>query len=221
MQLKRLPLALLFVMPVIFAKGQNNTVSADIKPVTKSKFTSTNDSLPTRITFQPFYFAIHALRLSYDRKIKEGKWIEISPLFFLSEKSGQYDDYSKLSGLGGMVYYKHFVSRTQRNSGVYVGMGAMFNYLWFEYPLYTSSFSSSGDQEYLKTSFAKLGGDLIFGYDFMFASGKLTGGVYGGFGFRYANTDNQIMKHRFNEAYWDYAFSGNILLVGLKVGAAF
>ncbi|NJK98636.1 MAG: hypothetical protein HC905_30285 [Bacteroidales bacterium] len=72
-----------------------------------------------------------------------------------------------------------------------------------------------------ETTINKFGGDIIIGYQ-TFAFDRLVVDIYAGLGGRYSEYKFKGQtKLKFNDFLYDYGFTGNILLVGVRLGLGF
>ena len=77
------------------------------------KLTAQEDYSPSKIiSFTPQYMINKGLMMNIDKKLQEGKWLQISPqLYFANDKnSNGGDNYNDLAGVGINVHKKIFVS---------------------------------------------------------------------------------------------------------------
>ena len=170
------------------------------------------DSLKNRVSFEPFYLTMNGIRINYERHLKKGHWLEIGPQFYASENESKTSKYNSLKGLGTSVYYKSFLDKKKRGHGTYIAFGGMMCNYWIEYP---------HDKLISKTNFPKFGGDVIVGYNFATISDMITAEIYAGLGYRYANTKNPYILSNFTDFYTSYAWTGNIMVLGAKIGFSF
>jgi hypothetical protein len=172
----------------------------------------------TIYSFVPQYLINRGIRVDIEKKISDRHYLQICPQFYLSEKEGKEfvndnNQFNYLIGGGLNLYHKIFTSEELKSSGIYLSYGLSYNYFNIEY------IDDSGDYEYTaKANINKFGGDLIIGYQF-FIHEIVSFDFYTGLGTRlsYMNTDGND-KERFNSGYFGYNYTGNILILGFRVG---
>ena len=172
----------------------------------------------TIYSFMPQYLINRGIRVDVERQIGPRNYLMLCPQFYLSEKDDDNFAYEKnsftyLIGGGLNVYHKIFAFENYKEYGLYLSYGISYNYFNIEY------IDNSGDVDIsAKGDIHKVGGDLILGYQF-FIKDVVSIDVFTGLGTRYsymnaagADTD------RFNTSYFGYNYTGNILLLGLRIG---
>ena len=184
---------MLAIMPTVFIHAQS-------------------DSTKNHVMLVPQYLILNGVRIDYERKLTKTQWLQVCPMIYLGQKTKKSDnyDYDNLVGIGGAVYHKLYSNSTGNGTGAYLSYGLMANYFLIEYPSTT---------KVNKTDFAKVGGDVIIGYDY--AVSRLLIGAWMGLGYRYTFTENKHIIKNFSDFAIDYAYSGNILNMGVKIGILF
>ena len=171
-------------------------------------------------SFVPQYLINSGIRIDIEKQISGKHWIQICPQFYLGENRNDnefrdgFKDYNNLLGGGLHLYHKIFVNWDEsQKGGLYFSYGLTYDYFEIEYDAYYL-----GNPIDAKATINKMGGDLILGYQFLIKK-KLSIDLYTGVGSRYSILDtNGDNENIFNDSYFDYNYSGNILLVGFRIG---
>ena len=175
------------------------------------------------ISFSPQYLFNYGIRMDFERKVGSNKWLVIAPQIYLAEKNSQSssdehtgrDDFNLLAGTGLSVYMKNFALKN-RNSGAYLGYGLMYNYFYTEY--YEDI---DNDIEEVKANIHKIGFDILLGYQMMVYNVAYID-IYTGFGARKGYIENgEYSDFKFNGYPIGFNMTGNILLLGIKIGIMF
>jgi hypothetical protein len=195
--------------------------------LTANKAEAQSDSIKNHLMFVPHYLGFNGIRIDYERKISSNHWIQLSPELYFKEKSADsdYEEDSpffetsstlrKLVGVGVNAYHKIYLGISYRKPGAYISYGASAGYFEIEY----ANDYGSGTTSF--NAFPKIGGDVIIGYDIGFNKNLIMIGFYTGLGFRYSFTDDDQIKKNFTRNMYDYAYSGNIFLIGIRIGTKF
>ena len=184
--------------------------------------------LKNAVSIVPQYAAISGIRIDYERKIKNDKWLLFAPQLYLN-KDGN-NDYDEMTGLGMNVYYKLFLSHSKKKNAtgtsrtnIYFSAGPTFQHFNLtsieEIPV---EFIQDG-ATYIKfssseitTGINKFGANANFGLQFAFERFILD--IYAGIGIRYAvDKDGNLMDFHNND-WLDYGYSGILLDGGIRFG---
>lgn len=184
--------------------------------------TPNNEEPPTpRAIFaiQPLYLLSNGLRLDYDRKINKNHWIQISPILFFShntsEKQLSGDRYDKQQGAGLHLYHRFYPAKGFAQSQYYISYGPMWHFHDISYQE-----PNQPEAESLSTSIHKFGADVIIGYHSL-STDNIFIDLYTGLGFRFTDISTSSDNPRnFNQNYWGPGYSGNILILGMRIGFA-
>lgn len=188
------------------------------------------DSTRNHLMIVPHYLVFDGMRIDYELKIKNNHWIQLCPQFYFKENNSSSDDnispisitnnntntsLRRLFGVGLDAYHKIYLGISYRQPGAFISYGASANYFEIEY-------ADEGNVSQTSTSsFSKIGGDVIIGYDLGFKKNLIIFGIYTGLGYRYSFTNNSQIKKNFTRSMYDYAYSGNIFLIGFRFGTKF
>jgi len=184
------------------------------------------DSSATRIfSFVPQYVFINGVRFDYDRKINERSWLQFSVEGFANEKSDvqaawQKEKNYELAGLGLGLYYRYYLNDdAATNFGTYLATGISENFFKFNNSNYESNVETTSS-----TKVWRSGVNLVIGQEYRIAD-RLMLDFYAGMGYRYSNNHysnkSAETNFRFDDNMFSYGFTGNVLLLGFRVGYLF
>ena len=184
--------------------------------------------LKNAVSIVPQYAAISGIRIDYERKIKNDRWLLFAPQLYLNKDGNS--NYGEMTGLGMNVYYKLYLSQSKKKNAnglsrtnIYFSAGPTFQHFNLtsveEIPVEFIQdgatyirFSSSE----VTTKINKYGANADFGLQFAFERFLLD--IYAGIGIRYAvDTDGNLMDF-YNSSWLDYGYSGIILDGGIRFG---
>jgi len=172
----------------------------------------------TIYSFLPQYLINRGIRIDIEKQIGPRHYLQICPQFYLSEKDEDNfaldkNKFSYLIGGGLNIYHKIFTFEDFKKYGLYLSYGLSYNYFNIEYIDYSGEVGVSA-----VGNIHKVGGDLIIGYQFFFRE-VVSLDVFTGLGTRYSYMDaGSADTDRFNTGYFGYNYTGNILLLGLRIG---
>ncbi|MFC2086555.1 hypothetical protein ACFLSA_00100 [Bacteroidota bacterium] len=170
------------------------------------------------ISFVPQYIIKKGIRVDFERDLAGSNRLLLGPQLYLSEKnnSDDYyideDEYNLLFGAGIVALVKNFRNNPEE-LGLYLGYGVRYNFFSIKY----DELDSEGRYE-VNSTIHKTGVDLILGHQMLFFD-FLSIDMYTGFGIRYSlfNTEGESVD-KFNSGVLDYNATGNVLLLGLRIG---
>lgn len=171
------------------------------------------------LSFHPFHLVNNGIRIDYDRRIGNNHWIQIGPQFYAAERTEDNDfrEYNELLGFGISIYHRIYVGDKKPSLGTYFSYGATINHFQLTYAEPTSSAINVISE----TQINKFGGDIIIGYQTK-AFERLIVDVYAGLGARYADRNyTGATQKKFNKFMYDYGFTGNVLMGGIRIGFSF
>jgi hypothetical protein len=183
-----------------------------------SQFVKAQDSnINEVIAFHPFHLINNGIRIDYDRKLSDKQWLQISPQFYAAERTDNNDfrDYNELLGVGVSLFHRIYLSN-QTSFGTYFSYGFTYSHFNLKYDE-----DNSGPVNTAETTIDKFGGDIVIGYQSV-AFEKLVIDVYAGLGSRYSDRTYIGTIHRnFNKLMYDYGYTGNVLVAGIRIGFGF
>lgn len=169
------------------------------------------------INLLPVYLFVNGLRVDYDFSINRNHWIQAGPTIYLSEhKSERYlagDEYLRHTGIGLNLYHRYYPGDGFRTNNVYISYGGNWHYNHLQYN------EEVGAREHERYStLQKYGADVIMGF-YSVAAERLLIDIYAGMGIRYSVLSSDAdSPHEFNNGYFSPGFSGNILVMGIRIG---
>lgn len=168
------------------------------------------------VSFLPIYMAVNAIRIDYDFSLSNQHWIQVAPLLFLRNYTIQpfeeNPEFTRLKGVGLHLYHRFYpAGKDFERVNVYISYGPIYQNLHFTY-------IEGSDLEFERyTHLHRLGGDVIIGvtapiFDMLMLD------FYAGMGIRHSLIEsNATRPERFNLFMGDYGFSGNTLLLGIRL----
>jgi len=167
----------------------------------------------------PQYLINRGIRIDIEKQIMPRHVLQLCPQFYLGEKKESAEFFKEenrfnyLIGGGLNVYDKIFAFEDFKDYGLYLSYGVSYNYFYIEYIENTI-----GNPLSAEANIHKVGADLIIGYQF-FIRQIVSVDLFTGVGTRYSfmettGTDN----NRFNTGYYGYNYTGNIMLLGFRLG---
>jgi hypothetical protein len=170
------------------------------------------------IAFVPQYLINNGIRIDYDIRIKNNHWLQLAPQFYLREKGESSpdqstEDFTQLYGGGLYLHHRRYISPAPGENGSYLSYGVGYNYFYLSYD---EKHFSNYTQRYSRIN--KFGGEVTIG---MVATIQevFVLDFYAGLGVRYSmiNSDADNPKH-FDDFYPDFGYTGNVILLGLRIG---
>ena len=175
----------------------------------------------TGIYFTPQYLVQNGIRFDIEHQFKDKRSaIVVAPQVYLRSKdkySGIYD-YSELVGLGVWVDYKNYLT-DRRLTYLSFGPNYLYNYSKYED---VWGWEDQGDEivesQTDRTQVVhRIGMNATIGFNFEVLE-RVRVDLFGGFGLRYSMVDTDLTDVKMNEYFWEPAYTGTLLIGGLKVG---
>ncbi|MBS4012294.1 MAG: hypothetical protein KGZ97_00855 [Bacteroidetes bacterium] len=165
------------------------------------------------LSIVPQYFFASGLRVDFDIKITNNHWIQTAPVIYVGSKMLLIRDYTNAAGVGLSVYHRYYPGLGYGSIPVYVAWGPGYQYTNVEY-------KETSGMLYLKRNSKIHKAALDFTIGVYSGAGKtVVFDFYMGMGIRHSfiNSDGSNPK-KFNDFYYDYGYSGTILLLGARIG---
>lgn len=189
-----------------------------------------NDSLKCTkiISIVPQYVFQNGFRVDYEISLKKNlqSWLQISPEFFINTDGNDISSYNykNMSGFGLEIHHKYFMTEHNNRFGLYMAYGGGFQHFGITNTQQVNySFSENG-AEYISYKTADVttpinrillnfmvGKQIIKHKPFIID-------YYMGVGFRYSLTKNMELIDTFNQTWFDYGYSGSLIVAGIKFG---
>ncbi len=184
------------------------------------------------ITLVPQYLFINGIRIDFERRITNRHWLQVCPQVYLRENSGGIfsANYDKITGAGILLYHKIYLNKkTDKRHGLYFSYGGGYNYYSMTYTYRTGYdyINNVTTQQSGNTEINAISGQVIVGLQRIIHE-RILLDFYTGLCHTYSfrklamdetNTNFNMYKFKSNPA--DYGYSGNTLLLGIKLGFLF
>ena len=171
------------------------------------------------MSFVPQYLINNGIRVDYEIKIKNNNWIQLCPQFYLTEKGSHTNnntDYNEVAGVGVFAYHKIYLSNSDSPFGSYFSYGFAYNYFNIDFDETNNAVTTTESAQ-----INKFGADLIIGYQTV-VSQRIIIDIYTGVGGRYSDYKySGTTRPKYNDTYWDYGYTGNLLHLGFRIGFYF
>ena len=183
------------------------------------------------ISIVPQYVFQNGFRFDYEFTMKDNvkSWLQISPTFFLSTDANDITSYyyNSMSGIGLEIHHKYFVKKPDLHKGFYFSYGGgvqllgiksdqLVDYTYIENGNEYTSFRT----EEATTNINRLLLNIVVGKKIVRFNPFIVD-YYLGIGFRYSMDEDLNMIETFNDTWFDYGYSGTVLVAGLKLGFLF
>ena len=172
------------------------------------------------ISFVPQYLLNNGLRVDYDIRISGQHWLQFSPMVFYRENktvnNERYYDLNRLSGAGIHAYHRFYPQKGFGHSNFYFSYGIAYqNY----HILYDTTEERDRVERYSRIN--KYGADVIIGA-YTHLQNNFILDFYAGLGLRHATlSSNAENPEEYKGMYFEYGYSGNIMLLGVRIGLPF
>jgi hypothetical protein len=188
----------------------------------------------------PQYLFKGGLRFDLDYRIKDDRWLIITPYVYLVDNSAVYDslinissafyqpEFLKLTGAGLGISQRHILNNLMPNRPrIYMEYGVVYryynfqmnDYLWKSYTENGLIFMKQSPEKY-DVNVSNLGINFQFGIQYELFS-HLIVDTFIGCGMRYSIYDkpaNSTVK--FNNSILDYGYTGTLITGGIRIGVA-
>ena len=180
----------------------------------------TDSSRNKVMSFVPQYLINNGIRVDYELRIHKNNWLQLCPQFYLTEKgsnsTSNSDNYNEVAGVGIFAYHKVYLNKRKLPFGAYFSYGATYNYFTIKFDETNNNVTTSEN-----TQINKFGGDFLIGYQTI-VSERIVLDVYTGIGGRYSNYKySGTTRPKYNDTYWDYGYTGNLMHLGFRIGIYF
>jgi len=174
----------------------------------------------------PQYAITNGIRMDFDFRLsKKGQWLVAGPQLYLSSGNSNIWNYDRMSGVGIDLQHRFYINSQSFPQGVYFAYGPVFQHFSVRDKGLVSYYFQENGANYiglqeasLLTRITKFGGNLIFGYQFVF-DGYLYVDVYFGTGMRFSYDDRKSGLHGYYNDWWgDLGYSGTLLVAGVRFG---
>jgi len=186
-------------------------------------------SASQKISIVPQYMFFDGLRLDYE-KITNNRSIVFSPQFYYRDKKSideslvyKNNYYTSIIGGGLNVHKKQYFSSTNK---MYISYGGGYNYFKIGFPDYTWQTVTEDGYDYYQYNVEdfiqevhRVNAGLIVGTEVRFLEIMFID-FYAGLGAQYSHhlTNKNHKPDKFNSFYTSHAFSGTLIMAGIKLG---
>lgn len=195
--------------------------SQDEKPFQREKIMS----------IVPQYVFQNGFRVDYEFTLGDNRksWLQFSPELYISTDGNNMTsaNYNNMKGIGLEVHHKYFMKEPDERYGFYFAYGGGLQFfgikndqnVQYTYSEYDTNYISY-KTESVNTAINRVLLNFVVGkqvrrYD------PFVVDYYLGIGFRYSMDKNMELMERYNQTWFDYGYSGSLLVAGLKFGFNF
>jgi opacity protein-like surface antigen len=184
-----------------------------------SSYAQTDSSRFKVMSFVPQYLINNGIRVDYEIRIKNSSWIQLCPQFYLTERGSQYNsgsDYKEVAGAGLFAYHKVYLNKSNSPFGAYFSYGLTYNFFNIDFDETNNSVTTTESAQ-----INKFGADLLIGFQTT-VSQRIVLDIYTGVGGRYSEYKySGTTRPKYNDTYWDYGYTGNLMHLGFRIGIYF
>ena len=167
----------------------------------------------TIVSIVPQYLITQGIRLDIEKQIKGSHFIQVCPQFYSSQDTKYGNGYEYSTGAGLFLYHKYFPNSDFINNEIYISYGLTYNF----YNLKPAENATSGIED---RNINKIGADLIIGVQF-FYNDVISFDLFTGLGTRVSFINGEMKPQESDRGYSAYDYSGNLLLLGFRLGVLF
>lgn len=212
--MKKLLLTLIAVIPLmVFAQEETSSKKEKI------------------LSIVPQYVFQNGFKFDYEFTLKDDwkSWLMISPTLFISTDDSDVTSYSyeNMRGLGIEVHHKYFMKEPDERKGFYFAYGGGFQFLSIKSEQFIDYTYTENGNDYISyktddvnTPINRLLLDIVVGKQIVRYKPFIIDG-YLGVGFRYSVNKDFEMIDNFNDTWFDYGYSGSLIVAGVKFGFNF
>ncbi len=172
------------------------------------------------ISFVPQYLGKSGLRIDYDLRLNHKHWLQFAPTIYLQNNeishSSHGANFNHLIGSGLHIYHRFYPENEISYPGIYISWGGVYQY-------YVINYNEQMENSEMKrhSTIQKVGGDVIIGINTRLIEPVLID-FYAGMGLRHSFLESDALNpKRFDELYSDYGYTGNILILGIRISLPF
>jgi len=200
-----------------------------------SSFYSQDTNRTVIISGVPQYVINHGLRVDFEKKLPNMRqWIVVSPQYYMGWVDGNRSNFDSpepntqgdsLFGFGLDLTHKIFLVERSKPVGGYFAYGITYQHFSLGYSEFDwVSYDEFGQTyyDYKLTDFTdkinKFGVNAFIGIQGILVD-YIVYDIYVGLGARYSHINAGLAGAReYNATYWDYGYSGPLLLLGARLG---
>ncbi|MCL1821910.1 MAG: hypothetical protein FWG22_03710 [Prolixibacteraceae bacterium] len=183
------------------------------------------------VGISPFTAVINGLQVDFDLRLKNKHWLTLSPQFYMNNDKGSgywWYSYENMYGLGIDLQHRIYLRERLLPKGFYLSYGPTFKFFSVDAQgYYPEEYTENGSQYIgfkegmLNTKICKVGGNIIFGYQFVFFDIVYLD-LFTGTGIRLSYDNRTSGLHKMYNYDWpSIGYSGTLLVGGFRVGITF
>lgn len=180
------------------------------------------------ISIVPQYVFQNGFRVDYEFNLHNDwkSWLQLSPTLFISTDDNDVSSYSynNMRGVGMEVHHKYFMQEPDDRRGFYFAYGGGLQFLGisndqlvsYDYTENGIHYSSYRTEE-VTTAINRLLLNVMVGRQVVRYKPFIID-YYLGVGFRYSMDKDLKLIDNFNDTWFDYGYSGSLIVAGIKLG---
>lgn len=183
------------------------------------------------ISIVPQYAFQNGFRVDYEFNLHDDwkSWLQFSPVLFINTDGDDITSYyyNSMSGFGLEVHHKYFMQEPDDRRGFYFAYGGgmqfislkddqMMTYDYIENGVPYTSYKN----EEVSTAIKRLMLNVMVGRQVVRYKPFIID-YYLGIGFRYSMDKDLNLIDDFNDTWFDYGYSGSLIVAGIKLGFNF
>jgi len=183
------------------------------------------------ISIVPQYVFQNGFRVDYEFTLQNNRksWLQFSPELFISTDGNDMtsNNYNSMRGIGMEIHHKYFMKEPNDRYGFYFAYGGGLQFfgikedqsVLYSYPEYGTNYISYKNEE-VNTTINRLLLNFVVGKQIVRYKPFIVD-YYLGVGFRYSMDKNLDLLETYNQSWFDYGYSGSLLVAGVKLGFNF
>lgn len=183
------------------------------------------------ISIVPQYVFQDGFRVDYEFTLQKNRksWLQFSPEIFINTDGNQMTshDFNSMRGFGMEIHHKYFMKEPNDRNGYYFAYGGGLQYLGIKdnrdvsylYSEYGINYTSYRNEE-VNIPINRLLINFMVGKQIV-RSRPFIIDYYLGVGFRYSMDENMDLIDSYNDTWFDYGYSGSLMVAGVKLGFNF
>ncbi len=183
------------------------------------------------ISIVPQYVFQNGFKFDYEFTLGEDwkSWLQISPTLFVGIDDNDVSsyEYKNMSGFGLEVHHKYFLKEPDERKGFYFSYGGGLQRLGIRSDqLVPYTYTENGNNyvsyhtDEVKTVINRALLNIMVGKQIV-RHRPLIIDYYIGVGFRYSMDKDMKLIETYNDGWFDYGYSGSLLVAGIKLGFNF
>ncbi len=183
------------------------------------------------LSIVPQYVFQNGFRVDYEFTLQNNRksWLQFSPELFINTDGNNLTstDYNSMRGIGLEVHHKYFMQEPNDRYGFYFAYGGGLQFFGiknnqnveYSYTEYGTDYMSFRTEE-INTTINRVLLNFVVGKQIVKYKPFIVD-YYLGIGFRYSMDKNLELTEAYNQTWFDYGYSGSLMVAGLKLGFNF